>query len=90
MRKITLFFSFFLEFYQILRTSRFQTSFHISRFKQSANEENDNKIVRELFVGSYEKLKKIGLYRQWMNKVIKNPVIKKDIYVLVLNFLSIL
>ena len=38
------------------------------------NEENDNKIVRKLFIGSYEKLKKIGLYRQWMDKVIKNPV----------------
>ena len=39
-----------------------------------ANGENDKEIVRELFVGSYEKLKKIGLYRQWMDKVIKNPV----------------
>lgn len=38
------------------------------------NEDSDNKIVRQLFVGCYEKLKKIGLYRKWMNEVIKNPV----------------
>ena len=43
MRKITLFFSFFLEFHQLLRTSRFQTSFHISRFQQSSNQNEERK-----------------------------------------------
>ena len=47
MRKITLFFhSFFLEFHQLSQTSRFQTSFYISRFQQSSNqkeERNQNK-----------------------------------------------
>ena len=44
MRKITLFFlSFFLEFHQILRISRFQTSFHISRFQQSSNQKEERK-----------------------------------------------
>ena len=47
MRKIALFFSFihsfFLEFHQLLRTSRFQTSFHISPFQQSSNQKEENK-----------------------------------------------
>lgn len=33
-----------------------------------------NEKVRNLFMSSYEKLKKIGLYRQWMDKVIENSV----------------
>ena len=43
MRKITLFFSFFLEFHQLLRTSRFQTSFHISPFQQSSNQKEERR-----------------------------------------------
>ena len=38
--------SFFLEFHQLLRTSRFQISFHITRFQQSSNQKegrNQNK-----------------------------------------------
>ena len=37
------FHSFFLEFHQLLRTSRFQTSFHISRFQQSSNQKEERK-----------------------------------------------
>ena len=37
------FLSFFLEFHQLLRTSRFQTSFHISRFQQSSNQKEERK-----------------------------------------------
>ena len=37
------FHSFFLEFHKLLRTSRFQTSFHISRFQQSSNQKEERK-----------------------------------------------
>ena len=37
------FLSFFLEFHQLLRTSRFQISFHISRFQQSPNQKERRK-----------------------------------------------
>ena len=44
MRKITLFIhSFFLEFHQLSQTSRFQTSFHIARFQQSSNQNEERK-----------------------------------------------
>ena len=35
------FLSFILEFHQLLRTSRFQTSFHISPFQQSSNQKEE-------------------------------------------------
>ena len=38
MRKNHTFLSFFLKLHQLLRTSRFQISFHISPFQQSSNE----------------------------------------------------
>ena len=37
------FLSFFLEIRQLLRTSRFQTSFHIARFQQSSNQKEERK-----------------------------------------------
>ena len=37
------FLSFFLEFHQLLRTSRFQISFHISPFQQSSNQKEETK-----------------------------------------------
>ena len=37
------FLPFFLEFHQLLRASRFQTSFHISRFQQSSNQKEERK-----------------------------------------------
>ena len=37
------FIHFFLEFHQLLRTSRFQTSFHISRFQQSSNQKEEER-----------------------------------------------
>ena len=36
-------FLFFLEFHQLLRTSRFQTSFHIAPFQQSSNQKEERK-----------------------------------------------
>ena len=64
MRKITLLFLFFIEFRQLLRTSRFQTSFHFSSFQQSSKEkkksENITSITKTVFINeckndSYEK-----------------------------------
>ena len=37
------FLPFFLEFHQLLRTSRFQTSFHISPFQQSSNQKEERR-----------------------------------------------
>ena len=56
MRKITLFFSFFLDFHQLLRTSRFQISFHISPFQQSSNriEETKQNKFKTFFANAIE------------------------------------
>ena len=42
------FHSFFLEFHQLLRTSRFQTSFHIARFQQYSNQKEETKQIQNM------------------------------------------
>ena len=48
MRKVILFFLFFLEFHQLLRTSRFQIYFHISYFQQSSSQKEEIKQIQNI------------------------------------------